>query len=426
MGRTKGSKWFYAYLPQGISGGATSTLIPLFAFALGQNLFTVGIIAAATSIASVPAFMLWGSLSDRLGRRKPFLLIGFVGSGVALVAMALSRTMSEFYLANLLAGFLGAASGPAGTVLLMETSERKDWPARLAGVSRITAAGWTGGLAFGAVWLAIGGGLLGDQLSSMRALFLMGGGLAFVAGIVVQIGTREPTVQLDRSEIHLVDAHPRVERGRYLPARVLHFFGLHNHSAGGRFPRALRVYLACVFLFFGGFTAFYSFFPIFLTEAYGLGSPEIFAIYIASQVTSIAIYPRVGAWVNSRGSGPMQLYGSLGRSMLFGSFFLLGVAGFADLPRLSLIVALHAGVGACWAVINVASSTLVSRLAPDAGRARALGAFNAVQGFGSIFGPLLGGFSAGYFGYGPAFAASIALVIAGSGLLWAARIRDDP
>jgi len=50
--------------------------------------------------------------------------------------------------------------------------------------------------------------------------------------------------------------------------------------------------------------------------------------------------------------------------------------------------------------------------------------FNAVQGFGSIFGPLLGGLSAGFFGYGPAFATSVALVFAASGLLSAARIRD--
>ena len=52
MGRTDGSHWFYSYLPMGISGGATSTLIPLFAYALGGNLFNVGIIAAATIVAA--------------------------------------------------------------------------------------------------------------------------------------------------------------------------------------------------------------------------------------------------------------------------------------------------------------------------------------------------------------------------------------
>jgi MFS family permease len=423
MGTTDQSRWLYAYLPMGISGGATSALIPLFAYALGGSLINVGIVAAATSIASVPAFILWGSACDRLPIRKPFLLIGFLGGGIALLAMAVSRSMSEFYLANLLAGFLGAASGPAGTVLLLGSSDRKEWPARLAIVSRLTATGWVVGLALGVVWLSAGSGLLVAGLNSMRSLFLIGAVLAFAAGVVVQFETREPIDRIDRKDVHVVDAQPRVERGRYLPMRIIHFVGPRN-SVGHRLPRPLRFYLLSVFLLFGGFTAFYSFFPIFLSQAYGLGNPAIFGIYIASQVTSIAVYPRVAGWVSSRGSRPTQLYGTVGRSVLFGSFFLLGVSGLGDLPRLALIVALHAGVGACWAVINVASSTLVSRLAPEGGRARALGAFNAMQGFGSIFGPLLGGSVAGLFGYGPAFAGSVGLVLAGSAVLWALRVSD--
>src|SRR5205823_8524671 len=287
--------------------------------------------------------------------------------------------------------------GPARTVLLMETSKREDWPARLAIMSRMTATGWVAGLALGILWLAAGPGLVGGGLTSMRYLFAIGAALAFSAGFVVQAATREAAVRVDRKDVHLVDAHPRVERGRYLPMRIVHFVGPLADSSGNRLPRPLRAYLLCVLLLFGGFTAFYSFFPIFLSQVYGFGNPEIFAIYIASQVTSIAMYRRVAGWVSSRGSRPMQLYGSVGRSVLFSSFFLLGIVGLGDLPRLGLMVALHAGVGACWAMINVASCTLVSHLAPDGARARALGAFNAVQGFGSIFGPLLGGLVAALF-----------------------------
>jgi len=424
MDRTDGSHWFYSYLPQGVAGGATSALIPLFAYALGGTLFTVGIIAAATSLASVPAFILWGSLSDRFARRKVFLLIGFLGSGIALLAMAVSGNMSQFYLANLLAGFLGAASGPAGTVLLMETSKRSEWPARLALVSRIAAIGWVAGLALGVAWLVIGPGLLAAEVSSMRALFVIGAALGLLSGLLAQVWTREPAVRVDRREVHVADVHARIERGRYLPIRILHFFNPLDWRKKVRLTRTLRIYLVCVFLLFGGFTSFYGFFPIFLKQSYGLGSPEIFAVYIASQATSIAVYPRVGRWVSSRGDRSTQLYASLGRSMLFPSFLLVGMAALPYVARLGIAIALHAGVGLCWAPINVAGSILVSRLAPEDGRAEAFGTYNAVQGFGSILGPLLGGFAAQYLGYAMAFGTSVALILAGCAILAATRLSE--
>jgi len=424
MDRTDGSHWFYSYLPQGVAGGATSTLIPLFAYALGGSLLTVGIIAAATSLASVPAFILWGSLSDRTARRKVFLLIGFLGSGIALFAMALCGTMSQFYLANLLAGFWGAASGPAGTVLLMETSKRAEWPSRLALVSRIGAIGWVAGLGLGIAWLVIGPGLLSAELSSMRALFVIGAALGLLSGLLVQIWTREPAVRVDRRDVHLADVHARIERGRYLPIRIIHFINPLDWRRKVRLPHALRMYLVCVFLMFGGFTAFYGFFPIFLKQSYGLGSPEIFAVYIASQATSIAVYPRVGRWVSARGDRSTQLYAAVGRSMLFPSFLLVGIAALPYGARLGAAIALHAGVGLCWALINVAGSTLVSRLAPENGRAEAFGTYNAVQGFGSILGPLLGGFAAQYLGYAMAFGTSVGLILAGCAILAATRVSE--
>src|SRR5439155_988042 len=100
----------------------------------------------------------------------------------------------------------------AGTVIMMEGSDRKEWPARLAAMSRMTATGWVIGLTLGLVWLTAGPALVGGGLSSMRALFLIGAILAFAAGGVVQLETRESAVRVDRHELHLVDTHPRVER----------------------------------------------------------------------------------------------------------------------------------------------------------------------------------------------------------------------
>ncbi len=424
MAQPSGSRWFYCYLPQGMSGGATSALIPLFAYALGGSLAEVGIIAAATSIASVPAFMLWGALSDRLGRRKLFLLIGFLGSATSFLGMAVSFTMAQFYLANLLIGFLGAASGPVGAVLVLETSERKQWPSRLALLSRVSGVGWVVGLVLGVMWLSIGPELIGD-LGAMRALFVIGAALGLLAALLAASWLAEPTTRVERRSVHLVDIHFRVERVKFLPMRLLHFFDPRNHGAARvKMSVPLRRYLVSVFLLFSGFTAFYGFFPILLRESYGLTNPEVFAVFIASQVASAAFYVRVGKWVADRGARRLQLYASLGRSVLFPSFFLVTLLPLPWAGRFGAALLLHAGVGLCWAVINVAGSTLVSKLAPDNARAEALGAYNAMQGFGSILGPLLGGFVAELFGYGAAIGASIAFVLLGAGVLAANRFSE--
>src|SRR3989304_1508082 len=62
MGRTrsKDDRWFYAYLPNGMAGGATSPLIPLFTRILGGSVADVGAVAAASSLASGPPFLGWG------------------------------------------------------------------------------------------------------------------------------------------------------------------------------------------------------------------------------------------------------------------------------------------------------------------------------------------------------------------------------
>lgn len=424
MAQPNGSRWFYCYLPHGMAGGATSTLIPLFAYALGGSLADIGIIAAATSIASVPAFVLWGALSDRLGRRKLFLLVGFVGSAVSFAGMAVSSTMGQFYLANLLIGFLGSASGPVGAVLVMETSERKQWPSRLALLSRLSGVGWAVGLVLGVVWLTMGPGFVGD-IGAMRALFVIGAALGTLAAGLAAAWLTEPVERVERRTISLVDIHFRVERVKYLPMRLLHFFDPRGpRGKEAAMPRSLRRYLLSVFLLFSGFTAFYGFFPILLRDSYGLSNPEVFAVFIASQVASAASYMRVGKWISERGGRTLQMYASLGRSILFPSFFLVTLLPLPWAGRFAAAMVLHAGVGLCWAVINVAGSTLVSRLAPDRGRAEALGAYNAMQGFGSILGPLLGGFVAQLSGYGLAIGASVGFILAGTIVLAVTRFSE--
>ena len=422
--KAQSDRWYYSFLPNGIAGGATSTLIPLFALMLGASAVEVGIIAASSSIASVPAFMLWGRASDRRGKRRAFVVLGFLGMAISLGLMAVSQGIPELYLANLLLGALTSAS-VVGTVLIMETSDRNEWPNRLAFFSQIGSVGFIVGLAIGAFWLA-GFSVAWGSAGSMRALFLAGSFLALLSALMAWRWISDPETGIQRSTVNLSEhMFVAVERVKYLPLKLIHYIDFSNHKAKGHAAsRTLRSYYVCVILLFSGFTAFYAMFPIFLAGPFGLDGSQVFAVFIASNVVSAAIYSKVGRWISRLGARKAQIAGATARIVLFPTFLSLIWLPIGLPAAFVAALAVHGLIGASWAVINVSGSTIVSRLAPKEGRAQTFGLYNAVQGVGSIAGPLLGGFVTELFGYEGGFATSSVLILSGVLLLATLKIEE--
>lgn len=424
MSRSAASdRWYYCYLPNGIANGATSLLVPLFAKELGATVGQVGLIAAVSSLASIPAFMLWGKLSDRMKRRKPFILIGFLGMALTLMLMGVSFSVNDYYLVNMLFGFLVAASVPVATVLMIETVSKEQWARRLAVFSQIGGIGWVSGLVLGAIWLQIDFNNL-TAVEEMRTLFAIGAALALASGIVAWRLIKEPAERLEGRPTHLHEHHYiTVERLKYMPMRMLHVFDFSRHKEGKQgFGKPLYIYLACIFLLFAGFTAFYAFFPIFLVDELGMKSSAIFIVYIASQATSVAFYTRVGGWVKDIGSKKMQLIASGARTVLFPSFLAVALFDIDPLFALAMVFILHALVGLCWAMINVSGSMIVSGLAPSELKGEAFGAYNAVQGLSAIAGPVAGGLVCQFFGYSAGFLLTSVFILLGMMVLIELRV----
>jgi len=417
-------KWYYCYLPNGVANGATSLLIPLFAKELGASVGQVGIIAAVSSLASIPAFMLWGHLSDRIGKRKPFIVLGFLGLALTLMLMGICNSVGDYYLANLLFGFLVAASAPVATVLMIETASKDQWARRIAVFSQIGGIGWVSGLVLGAMWLQIDFNelTLGGE---MRTLFALGAALALISAIVAWRMIKEPESRLDEKPADLSEHHfITVEKLKYMPMRMLHVLEFWNGRSRPRgFSRALYTYLLCIFLLFAGFTSFYAFFPIFLVDEAGMQSSAIFLVYIASQATSVAFYTRVGEWVKEKGSKKMQIIGSGARTILFPSFLAVVLLRVDPIYALAMVFVLHSLVGLCWAMINVSGSMIVSNLASNEIQGEAFGAYNAVQGFGSIAGPIAGGMICQFFGYAAGFFSTSLFILLGIAVLL--RLKVD-
>ncbi|KAJ1971266.1 hypothetical protein H4R33_007193, partial [Dimargaris cristalligena] len=78
--------------------------------------FYVGIVVSVFSIAQLTTGMLWGFLSDRLGR-QPILLIGVLGTIVCSILFGLSKSLLWAVMVRLLWGSLNGNAGTTKTIM---------------------------------------------------------------------------------------------------------------------------------------------------------------------------------------------------------------------------------------------------------------------------------------------------------------------
>jgi len=400
-------KWYYTFLPYNIAGGSTSNLIPLFmSQTLKASVSEVGIVSAVTSLASVPANIIWGNLSDITKKRKPFIEMGFLGMALALIMMAISTTVPQYYLANFMMGLLAAAVAPVGTVLVLESFHKAEWGKRLGDFSKVGGVGWVIGLVIGIIWLMVFDG--SDQDNAMRALFLLSAILCLVAMVLALKWVPEPKKTLDRSTIDPSDfdhaSLHMIEKARYLPHRVMYTLKVSKDNLRlENFSKTLKVYYLIVFLAFTGFLSFYVGLPIFLYDEVGLSNASVFIVYLASSIASALTYGFMGRTIGKRGGKKVQAVCFGARILIFPSFFLVTMLEMPSSILFVSLLALHAGAGLCWAGLSVAGNKIVSDLSVKEHRTQSLGLYNSVQGIGTIVGSLLGGFVAAAFGYETVF-----------------------
>lgn len=409
-------KWYFSFLPYNMAGGSTSPLIPLFITeGLAGTVGHVGLLSAATSLASVPSHILWGDLSDTAKRRRIFVLIGFGGMALALLMMGASINFSQFLIANILLGLLSTAAAPVGTVLILESFRKEEWAKRLGDFSKVGGIGWVVGLILGTVWL----GLFtdGEPAQVMRGLFTLAAGLAIVSMILAYNWVPEPEEKVDRHKlngwVHRIPLF-HFERARYLPQRMIHVLkASEEHMKLRNFPVSLRRYYLYTFITFTGYLTFYVGLPVYLKQYVGMSSTEVFVIYLASSLVSATTYHRAGLWATKYGGKKMQGYAVLGRLLLFPTFFLVTLLGLPSIGLLVVFCVLHGLVGFCWANVSVSGNFIVSNCCRSDCRAESSGLYNAMQGIATVVGALIGGFIAQYLGYLVVFVASSCILVVG-------------
>lgn len=422
------TRWYYAFIFYKLSEGLSSLLIPFFVKdVLKGELGSIGLILSLTSVAAVPASTLWGTLSDRLHKRKGLIIFGFIGSGICLFLMSLVQNTFQLGILSFFFGLSSAALAPISAVLVMETSRREDWSKAFGIFNKIGGWGWVGGLTLGVILVPVFNHFFTKEIST-RLTFVLIGVLPLISAYLAKVWIPEPRRKEDRMEyVKVVGRYPGfevIEKMMYLPRRLLFFLNL---SQLGRFgeavTRQLKWYFFATFLVFSAVLIAYTLFPLYLRDRIGIPEFWVYFINIVRTGTSSFFYAYAGIWAKQIGHEKLQFIGTISRSAIF---FLYGLLSFVELGffKIPLIIIIDAFSGLFFALISVSGSTIVASLSKKGLEGEAVGIYNTIIGVSRIFGTLVGGYFAQWLGFFLNYLVASVLIFLGSLIILRVKSYD--
>jgi MFS family permease len=424
-------RWFYAFGPVNIANGATAPLIPLYmVIVLHASVLDVGLVFFFSSLAAVPGAMFWGRLSDRLHRRRAFVLIGLASFALTLPLMALTDSLPVYLAANALLGFLQAAGAATSSVLIMESFPEREWAPRIGRFAQVSGVCFVVGLVLGAFWFMLVPPAFG-QAFALAVMFVLAAALSAVSAVLGIATIKEGHRRVDRAAAAETLArlgHSIIERRHAFFMRAHHLPSVSFKSIAAHARQPIGAYCAGILLLFTGFLVFNAPLPVFFLSEAGLAQTLIFWVYVSNSTIAAALYLYAGRRCDD--VEPRSLLAlAAGSRMIIYPLFAVAVAllGAGNLGVLIALLALNAAAGASWAFINVSSSVLAARLAPANAKAQAMGLYNAAIGAGAIIGSLLGGLLAQRFPYVFVFVAASLIILSGIVVILAAasKVGED-
>ncbi len=156
--------------------GMIQPIIPFLVTKLGAGGRDLGILASVYAAMQLVCAPLWGTLSDRIGR-KPVLLIGVLGYAIAMAIFGLSTRFWMLFVARTFSGVLSSATMPTAMAYLSDNLPEKQ---RGGAMGQLGAA-----IGLGVVLGPMLGGLLSTD--SLSLPFFVGSGLALVSLLLVYV-----------------------------------------------------------------------------------------------------------------------------------------------------------------------------------------------------------------------------------------------
>ena len=312
----------------------------------------------------------WGALSDRVGRRVPFVVAGAVGGTAAYLALAalVVTGLGDFRVALALRFLEGAFTIGAFSLSITMLMDLDGGHGKNMGAAGIAIGG---GAALGAP--------VGGQLYAFGPLAPILLAAALLSAVAVAVSTLP-----DRATGQRRDVAAALDGLRGRPELLVPFaFGFADRFAAG---------------FFGLVGTFY------FRDAFGL-DPAAIGLLLACFFVPFALLQYLFGALSDRIGRVLPIAaGSVG----FGAA-ILGVGLAPTVPAAAIAMV---AVGVLGALVAPATMALVTDLADADQRGAAMGGFNIFGSLGFLGGILVGGWLATRYGYLAAFAVAGGLEIA--------------
>ncbi len=115
--------------------------LPFFAENLGATSFEMGLAMSMFAMSQIFASSIWGSLSDRIGR-KPVLIVGVVGYGLISALLPFSPNVAVLLVLRFFGGIMTSAVMPSSMALLSENTILEHRPRIIGYMGSINSIGF--------------------------------------------------------------------------------------------------------------------------------------------------------------------------------------------------------------------------------------------------------------------------------------------
>jgi DHA1 family multidrug resistance protein-like MFS transporter len=334
-------------------------VIPIFPFyidRLGAGGSALGLLVATAALTEFIFGPVWGSVSDRTGR-KPILMIGVVGYGLSLLLFGLATELWMLFAARALSGVLSSATMSTAMAYIGDSTSHKE---RGGGMGALGAAAGLGII----LGPGIGGWLAGDSLSTP---FFIGAGLSLVS--VLMIGLLLPET---------LPPEARALAGSKI--RLMNLSGLRGALTKGS---PIRFLLLLAFLGTFGTANFEAIFGLFMLDKHGYGPEQVGGI-----LTLVGVVALIG-----RGVLTGWLTQWWGEATVIKASLLAGAAGFVLLLLADTYVTVLLTTGLFVLITTFLRPAIHSLTSQRAmiGQGAAMGLSNSCVSLGRVAGPIWAG-----------------------------------